>query len=112
MKPGDRLKAIMGAVRDGDDTFASACLNGPAQLSGMSANEIAHIRRSWGSVRYPADVARIETLEKARTHLDRAAALTLKFSLEVGDGQLVAKAKASAERAAQAIAEASRAHLN
>ena len=45
-------------------------------------------------------------------HLERAAKLTLEYSLQVADREIVDKAKASAQRAAEAIAEANRPLLN
>jgi hypothetical protein len=114
LKPMDRLKTILGAARDGDDSMASAVLHAPSLLSGMSANELANVRRTWASLRYPDDLARLETWEKARVHLDRAAALTLEYSFSVGDRRVVEKAKATAARAAEAIeaANANRPLLN
>jgi hypothetical protein len=112
MKPTERTKAILGVARDGDDSFASAAIAAPAVLSGMTTTEHEHVRKSWGAVRYPDDVKRIEALEKGMEHLDRASALALTFSVSVADRIIVDKAVASQKRAAEAIAEANRPLLN
>jgi hypothetical protein len=112
MKPTERTKAILGVALDGDDSFASAAIAAPAVLSGMTTTEHEHVRKSWGAVRYPDDVKRIEALEKGMEHLDRASALALNFSVSVADRTIVDKAVASQKRAAEAIAEANRPLLN
>ena len=73
---------------------------------------LAHVRASWSVARHPGDVKRIAALEKGMEHLERAAKLALEYSLQVADRGIVDKAKASAQRAAEAIAEANRPLLN
>lgn len=65
MAPAERMKAVMSAIKSGDNQIASACLGGPAMLSGMSETEHAHVRLNWSVARHPGDVARIKALEKA-----------------------------------------------
>lgn len=112
MKPTERSSAILAAAKQGDDSLASAVLNAPSMLSGMSMNEIANVRARWGSERFPDLVTRIAALEKAETHLERAGKLALAYSFEIADRQLVDKALATQRRAAEAVAAASQPLLN
>ena len=112
MVPGERMKAVMSAIKSGDDQIASACLGGPAMLSGMSDTELAHVRLNWSVARHPDDVKRIAALEKGAEHLERAGKLALSYSLSVADRAIVDRAKETARRAAEATAEANRPLLN
>ena len=110
--PSERMKMIMRAIKDGDYQIPAACIGGPSLLSGLKETDLAHVRATYSTARYPAEVKRIATLEAASTHLERAAKLALDYSLSVADRSIVDKAKASAQRAAEAIAEANRPLLN
>ena len=112
MAPGERMKTVLGAIKSGDDQIASACLGGPAMLSGMSDTELAHVRLNWSVARHPDDVKRIAALENGAEHLERAGKLALSYSLSVADRAIVDRAKETARRAAEATAEANRPLLN
>ena len=112
MPQAERTKAVLASIKSGSDDIVSACLGGPALLSGMSETQHAHVRASYAALRHPDTVKRIESLEKGMEHLERAGKLALKYSLEVADRSIVDRAKASAQRAAEAVAEANRPLLN
>ena len=110
--PGERLKTVMRAIKGGGDDLAAAVLGGPSLLSGLKDSDLAHIRATYSTTRHPAERKRIASLEKGMEHLQRAARLALDYSLQVADREIVDKAKASAQRAAEAMAEANRPLLN
>ena len=112
MPRDERTKAVLASMKSGDDSIASACLGGPPLLSGMSDTAHAHVRNSYATLRHPDTVKRIAALEKGMEHLERAAKLSLQYSLEVADRGIVDRATASAKRAQEAIAEANRPLLN
>ena len=65
MAPAERAKAALASIKAGEDAIASACLGGPALLSGMSDTQQAHVRHDYAALRHPDDVKRIATLERA-----------------------------------------------
>ena len=112
MPRDERTKAVLTSMKSGSDDIVSACLGGPGLLSGMSDTAHSHVRNSYAALRHPDTVKRIAALEKGMEHLERAAKLTLQYSLAVADRQIVDRATASAKRAAEAMAEANRPLLN
>ena len=85
MPPAERTKTVLASLKSGSDDIVSACLGGPGLLSGMSETQHAHVRDSYAALRHPDTVKRIAALEKAMEHLERAAKLSLQYSLEVAD---------------------------
>ena len=114
MAAADRMKAILGSIKSGDDAIAGAVLapGAPPLLSGLADAEREHVRLNWSVARHADEVARLKGLEAAMAHLERAGKLALSYSLAVADRSIVDRAKASAQRAAEAMAEANRPLLN
>jgi hypothetical protein len=106
MTSTERMKTIMRTIKDGDDLLAASVLAGPPFLSGLSQAEFDQTRETWRRARLPQDCARIDTLQKWQTHLERGANLSLAFQMKCADQQVVAAAKANLERANAALAKA------
>jgi hypothetical protein len=107
MTTGERMKTIMRTIKDGDDLLAASVLSGPPFLSGLSQAEFDQVRETWRRTRLPEDCARIDTLEKWRTHLQRAGDLSIGYQMKCADQQIVEAAKASIAKANAALAKAS-----
>ena len=109
MAPTDRMKAVLASTKPGaDGSIASAAIAGPALLSGLEQTQHDHLRLTWANERFPDDVKRVRELEKALVHLQRGGQLALAYSISVADRPTVDKARASQQRALEAMGAANR----
>lgn len=98
MPAKQRAAALAGAVAD--DTVVAAVLNGPAMLSGISAEEMEMLRHRWRAARHGPDVDRMQRLGRAVEDIDRAGQLAIRFYTGLSSHEIVERAEAS-ERAVQ-----------
>ena len=98
-----RKQIINEAITANDDLLVGAVLSSPAWLSGLSETEIAVTRSNWAKKHHASDVDRLERLQKAIGDSQHAGERALHFVDALTDSELVKKADASAQRAAQAL---------
>jgi hypothetical protein len=96
----DKQRAAALAAAVADDTVVAAVLNGPAMLSGISAEEMEMLRHRWREKRHGPDVDRLNRLGRAVEDIDRAGQLVVRFYTGLSSSEIVEKAEAS-ERAVQ-----------
>jgi hypothetical protein len=106
----DRRAAVARALADGRDEIVGAILSGPAMLSGLQQLEADALKNEYAVKRHPAEVARIEKLEKDYAHLQRGGQLLLGFCVKCSDANIVQAAKRSNDAAQAAIAAAGLMH--
>jgi hypothetical protein len=96
MPQADRLATIHKAISDGDDFVTACVLEGPLLLSGLTAIERDNIRQKWARMRHPAEMQRIDQLERDADHLARSGALLISFQRKMSNLEIVAAAIAAA----------------
>jgi hypothetical protein len=96
----DKQRAAALAAAAADDTVVAAVLNGPAMLSGLSAEEMEMLRHRWRERRHGPDVDRLQRLGRAVEDIDRAGQLVVRFYTGLSNSEIVDRAEAS-ERAVQ-----------
>lgn len=107
MLPEERRKAIIiHAINSDDDLLVGAILNAKSWLSGLSDSEVLLCRHNWATKRYPADVERLDRLEKAMGDTHRAGQQAISFIDSLTDANLIAGAEASEKKASDALAAA------
>ncbi|MES0194303.1 hypothetical protein [Mesorhizobium sp. C264A] len=97
---GDKQRAAALAAAVADDTVVAAVLNGPAMLSGITAEAMEMLRHRWRSERHGPDVDRMQRLGRAVEDIDRAGQLVVRFYSGLSSSEVVERAEAS-ERAVQ-----------
>ncbi len=101
-----RSEIIADALKTGDDFLVSAVLDGRPWETGLTQTELDLCRHNWAARRYPADLDRLERIQKAVADSQRAGELTLHFVDGLTDPALIAEAEAKNKRAADALAAA------
>lgn len=96
----DKQRAAALAAAPADDAVVAAVLNGPAMLSGISAQEMEMLRHRWREQRHGPDVDRMQRLGRAVEDIDRAGQLVIRFYSGLSSSEIVEKAEAT-ERAVQ-----------
>ena len=104
ISPAERSKII----GKGEELTISAIVHAEPYLSGLSKPEIDFAVANWQRRQFPAEVARIEKLDKVLATIEQSANLTMSFISSLTDQQAIAEAAASEKRArdARAAAEA------
>ena len=100
-----RQKLLEAAVRDGDETTASAVLAAPAYLSGLSQEMHNLLREAWHRRSRPEVADRHDLLRRALDlALERSALLRKELRKVVGaDAQQIANLRSRSDRATAAL---------
>ena len=79
-------------------------LSSPAWLTGLTDSDLSLTRHNWVKRHHAGDLDRLQRLQKAVVDSQRAGELDVHFVDMLTDPALVAKADASARKAADALA--------
>ncbi len=105
--PEDKRRQILdAAAAEGDDQLIGSVLSVPPWLSGISKTDLDMIRHHWAKTRYPADLERLDRLERAVADAQRAGVLSISFVDHLTDAKMIEDAEALAKAANDALREA------
>lgn len=110
MLPEERRRTIINeAIKNDDDLLVGAVLHMPDWVSGLGATDLAMYRHNWATRRYPADLDRLDRIEKAVIDAKRVGELTISFVDRLTDAKLIKEAEQNEKAANDALREAKQA---